>query len=154
MTYSQKYKKYKLELNKLFKRLKPDIVLSTSDLFFTTRYFSIKYPNIPLLLIQPCFLDLWERPYLNSFSKKIVNLFFPYFFEKQQYFGLEIKDINLLLWDLNSYETYKSKGKSPFKILNPTHLSLSNKGLNFNESSKENIISKNKLSIDRNKKTS
>jgi hypothetical protein len=103
---------------------KPDIILTTSDMFFTPRYIADKMPDIPILLIQPCYLDLWEREYRFKLPKKLINLFQPYIFERQQYFGFEIEREKLLLWEPSAIEIYKQKGKDPLRIINPSHIKI------------------------------
>ena len=89
----------------------------------------------------------------TRFSKKITNTLFPMFFEKQQYFGFEIENINILAWDMNSYKIFESKNKIVYKTINPTHIDLLNKGLSFTRKDYLSVIKKNNLKLDPNKKT-
>lgn len=142
------YKKNVLDFVKSFK---PDIFIVTTDMFFTPRYIAEKLVDIPIFLIQPCYLDLWERPYLNGFSKKIVNIIQPYFYEKQQYFGFEISRAKLLIWEPSSYDIYKEKGRDPQLIINPNHIQLINNSKKY-KASKNKILKEINIP-DLNKKT-
>ena len=115
---------FKRKVLRFVRDANPDIILTTSDMFFTPRYIADKLPHIPILLIQPCYLDLWEREYRFKLIKKLANIFQPYFFEKQQYFGFEIERQKLLLWEPSAYKIYKQKGKIPQRIFNPSHIQI------------------------------
>lgn len=118
--------KFKDEIDKVISKINPDILLITSDLFFTPRHISVSNPKIPIVLIQPCYLDLWEREYRYGLIKKFINYIQPHVFEQQQYFGMEIKRSVLLVWEKDAYEKYKKMGRDVRKIINPTHLSIIN----------------------------
>ena len=141
---------YKKKVLNFVKSFKPDLFIITTDMFVTPRYLADELPDIPLFLIQPCYLDLWERPYLNKFSKKLVNLISPKFFERQQYFGFEITRAKLLIWEPSSFNIYKNKGRNPILISNPNHIQLKNSSKYF-RSFKQQILKE--INIDNNKKT-
>ena len=142
---------YKKKVLNFVKSFNPDLFIITTDMFFTPRYISRELPNLPFFLIQPCYLDLWERPYLNKFSKKLVNFIQPLFYENQQYFGFEIDRANLLIWEPSSFEIYKKKGRNPTLIVNPNHIQLLSHAEKF-KSSKSKILKQIKVP-DLNKKT-
>ena len=115
---------FRRKVLRFVKDAKPDIILTTSDMFFTPRYIADKMPDTPILLIQPCYLDLWEREYRFELTKKLMNIIQPYLFERQQYFGFEIEREKLLLWEPSAFEIYKQKGKDPLRIINPSHIQI------------------------------
>jgi hypothetical protein len=141
---------YKKKVLNFVESFKPDLFIITTDMFITPRFLADELPDIPIFLIQPCYLDLWERPYLNKFSKKLVNVFSPKFFERQQYFGFEITRAKLLIWEPSSFDIYKKKGRNPILISNPNHIQLKNNSKHF-RSYKQQILKEIKFA--NNKKT-
>ena len=120
--------RFKRELLKLVRRLKPDLIITTTALFFTPRYLAVKMPEVPMAVVQPCYLDLWERPRRFPLLKQLVNFVQPYVFERQEYFGLEIERAKLLVWEPAAYETYLSKGRNAERVINPAHLEIRKNG--------------------------
>jgi hypothetical protein len=116
--------RFKREIMKLVGRLNPDLIITTSDMFFTPRYLARKLPRVPIAVLQPCYLDLWERPYRFRLIKRLVNVVQPELFERQQYFGLEIERAALLVWEPAAYETYLAKGRRTERVINPAHLQI------------------------------
>lgn len=121
------YKKFKQEVKKLLVSIDPQFFISTSDLFFSPRFAICEFPKIPLYVVQPCYLDLWERKYRFSMIKRVMNIIQPSVFEAQQYFGMEILNAKLLVWESSAINQYKQKGRDVIPVVNPLHLALRNK---------------------------
>lgn len=127
------FKKYKRALRDVIKRESPDVMIITTDLFFTPRYLAKVFGKIPIVLIQPCYLDLWPRPNRYTLLKRVINLVEPMVFETQQYFGMEIERAVLCVWDDDSYMIYEDFGRSATKIVNPTHIYLINNAQRYRQ---------------------
>src|ERR1041385_5897029 len=79
--------RFKREIMKLVGRLNPDLIITTSDLLFTPRYLARRLPDVPIAVMQPCYLDLWERPRRFPILKRLVNPVPPELFDRQEDFG-------------------------------------------------------------------
>ena len=121
------YKKFKQELKKILTDINPQFFIATSDLFFSPRFTVNEFPNTPMYILQPCYLDLWERKYRYPYLKRIMNRIESDVFERQQYFGMEILDAKLLIWESSAINKYKQKGREVIPVVNPLHLALRKK---------------------------
>lgn len=134
------YKKFKRELQKLLVDINPQFFIATSDLFFSPRFAFSKFPNTPMYVVQPCYLDLWERKFRYPILKRVMNRVQSSVFETQQYFGMEILDAKLLVWESSAINQYKKRERDVIPVVNPLHLALRNKAKNFRDVVRDEIV--------------
>ena len=110
------FNRYKKNVLNFVKSFKPDILIITTDMFFTPRYIS---ENLLIFLFfnSTMLFRFMGKPYLNEFSKKIINIIQPYFYEKQQYFGFEILKLNYLFGNHHLMTFIKKKEEYPQLII-------------------------------------
>lgn len=134
--------RFKKELESLIDHINPDLIITTSDMFFTPRYIAAKKPYLPVALILPSYFkgDFMAKKLKYSISKRIVNIFQPLLFPRQPYIGLEIETAALLVWEPLAYDIYQSKGRNPKKIMNPVHMEIRNISKNYKDTEKEAIL--------------
>jgi hypothetical protein len=103
------------------KKVSPDIIITSSDMTLSYRIIKKYFPNIELVVLQPCFLDFREREVRKlNFSKKVANFILGgVLFPKQAYFGLEDTDNKLLLFEDKFTEFYKNKRTNTYRVYNP-----------------------------------
>jgi len=134
------YKKFKRELRKLLVDINPQFFIATSDLFFSPRFAFSEFPKKPMYVVQPCYLDLWERKFRYPNLKRAMNRVQSGVFETQQYFGMEILNAKLLVWESSAINKYRQKGRDVTPVVNPLHLALKNKAENFKNMLKDELI--------------
>jgi hypothetical protein len=135
--WSVAFVRYKREIRKLIATLRPDLFVTTTDLFFAPRYVARKFPRTPLAIVQPCYLDLWDRPERFSILRLVVNFLQPGVFARQEYFGLEIPGAPLLVWDPDSHKTYRDKGRAAVRVVSPAHLDIREQAAQYREQTDE-----------------
>lgn len=105
--------------------MKPDLAILPSDMTFSARLLRKSFPDLPIVVVQPNFLDFRDRGLRYRFAKRMFNLLTGVpFYERQPYFGLEIEDDHLLVWGEKSVRFYQSKRGQVHRITNPEHCLL------------------------------
>lgn len=96
-----KMMKYKNRFKEMMNRESPAAIVTTGDLSFSIRIIKTYFPNIPIFVIQPALFVAKGIPRKSS-QKIIYNVFNKIFripiIRRQNYFGQEYKEMNLLLW--------------------------------------------------------
>ena len=72
-----------------------------------------------IVLVQPCFLDLWDRSSYNSIGYKVKKYLFSGLFSYGDVFGMSSEPVKLFVWEKNSYDVLSDKGRECFYIENP-----------------------------------
>jgi len=92
---------YMNRLKKLIKKETPKAIVTTGDLTFSMRIVKAYFPEIPVFLVQSAFFPNKGMP--TGISQVVAYTFFNTFMRvpivsRQNYFGQEFNDVNLLLW--------------------------------------------------------
>ena len=123
------FRSYSHNLITSLNRLNPDYIVLTSDWFHSALIISSRFSQAKIHLIQPCFLDLWERkpPLTRKSLNKLLGFHNPLMFPKSTCFGMNNQSCHLHIWDKNLSEFYNSNNRSFNLISNPLYSSLLSK---------------------------
>lgn len=115
---------YKKQVLAEIERISPDIVVCNSDIFIAPRMLQSQRPDIPLVVIQPCFLDLREVRSIIPWHKKIVNYLFGDIYASQGFWGMECQKAKVLVWDSFAFKHYQANNINVYQIANPVDVML------------------------------
>ncbi len=133
------YSYYNFLLIEYFKKENFDHIVLTSDWFHSAKSIgSCNELCNKSILIQPCYLDLWERksslnkvtsPWkfglaIKNFLRKYIFSFHPILKIQETRFGFINKNVRLLIWDENLSKFYVEFDRKFELISNPIYKSL------------------------------
>lgn len=147
------FQNYVNENIKIIKNINPDIVIITSDMSLSYRILKKYFPEIKVIVLQPCFLDFREKKVSRKipFIGKIANILLrKTLYPKQLYFGLEDGKNSLLVFEEKFAEFYKDKREHVYKTFNPFFIQMNEQILELNKNDIKQKLYNNK-NIDKTK---
>jgi hypothetical protein len=137
---------YKKQILAEIERISPDIVVCNSDIFIAPRMLQSQRPDIPLVVIQPCFLDLREEKSTIPWHKKIVNYLFGDIYATQGFWGMECQKAKVLVWDSFAFKHYQASNINVYQITNPADVMLKSQVAALQHLDKSSVAQKHGLS--------
>lgn len=143
-------KYYSNRFREMIEEISPDIIVMTSDMTISYRIVKKYFPNVKIIIMQPCFLDFREKEKkaisgLNKAKQFLIgNILYP----RQQYFGLENDSDILLLIEDKFLNFYANKRTNVHKIINPYYYDL-NREVKKIKKNKNAILKKLNLPIEK-----
>ena len=114
LQYLFKFKNYVKKIQEILDDIKPVIIITTASMSYSARASNqwANKNNIPVIIIQPCFLDFENKTY--SLRQQIKYLLFNKVLNiplcrRQTYFGNEDKNNYLFLWSEYFKQYYKDR---------------------------------------------
>ncbi len=114
LQYLFKFKNYVKKIQEILDDIKPVIIITTAAMSYSARASNqwANKNNIPVIIIQPCFLDFENKTY--SLRQQIKYLLFNKVLNiplcrRQTYFGNEDKNNYLFLWSEYFKQYYKDR---------------------------------------------
>jgi len=134
-------------LKKLIKKESLSAIVTTGDMTFSMRIVKVYFPNIPVFLVQSALFP--SKGMTRSVSQTIAYVFFNKILRvpivsKQNYFGQEFNDVNLLLW--GDYFANMLEKRDNCYIVGD--LTLDNFPIDKNKEEKQKLLKNTKYSID------